>query len=100
MKRTMVRYQAKPETAQENQRLIEKVFEELHAKAPAGIRYMVLKSADGAFIHFAIAEDSEASPLRQIEAFRAFTAGATERSLAAPQASDATIVGNYRMLDE
>ena len=100
MKRTVVRYQAKPEMAQENQRLIEKVFEELHAKAPAGIRYMVLKSADGEFIHFAIAEDGEASPLRQIEAFRAFTAGAAERSIASPRASDATIVGNYRMLDE
>ena len=101
MKRTVVRYQAKPEMAQENQRLIEKVFEELHAKAPEGIRYMVLRlGGDGNFVHFAIAEDGESNPLRKIDAFRAFTAGATERTVEPPQASDATVIGNYRMLAE
>ena len=38
MKRTVVRYKAKPEMAQENQRLIENVFAELHAKSPDGVR--------------------------------------------------------------
>jgi hypothetical protein len=37
MKRTVVRYKAKPEKVEENQRLIEKVFQELHAKSPGGV---------------------------------------------------------------
>ena len=34
MKRTLVRYRTKPEHAQENERLIEKVFQELRARSP------------------------------------------------------------------
>src|SRR5262245_24010471 len=47
MKRTLVRYKAKPDAAQENQRLIEQVFEELRTKAPQGVRYLALKLPDG-----------------------------------------------------
>ena len=43
MKRTVVRYKAKPEKVEENQRLIEKVFQELHAKSPGGVRYLALR---------------------------------------------------------
>ena len=53
MKRTVVRYKAKPEKVEENQRLIEKVFQELHAKSPGGVRYLALKLGDGTFVHFA-----------------------------------------------
>jgi len=38
MKWTLVRYRAKPERADENQRLSAAVFDELAAKAPAGLR--------------------------------------------------------------
>src|SRR5258708_35960518 len=55
MKRTVVRYKTKPEKAEENARLIEKVFQELRAKAPNGVRYLALKLADGSFIHFSTA---------------------------------------------
>ena len=34
MKQTLVRYKIRPEEAQENVRLIERVFQELKAKAP------------------------------------------------------------------
>jgi hypothetical protein len=99
MRQTVVRYQAKPEMAQENQRFIEKVFEELRAKVPTDIRYLVLRLADGTFVHFAIAENEDGTnPLRKIEAFQAFQAQAEERSVEPPRASAATIIGNYRML--
>ena len=39
----LVRYRAKPEKIEENQRLIEGVFRELQAKSPTDVRYLVLK---------------------------------------------------------
>jgi hypothetical protein len=47
MKRTLVRYKAKPEMAHENERLITDVFRELQAKAPDGVRYAALRLDDG-----------------------------------------------------
>jgi hypothetical protein len=99
MRRTVVRYKAKPEMVHENERLIANVFKELHAKSPGDIRYMVLKLADGSFIHFATAAaESAGTPLQRLEAFRTFQSGAKERCLEPPLASEATVVGNYRML--
>ena len=43
MKRTLIRYKTKPETTEENQRLIENVFRELQTKSVEGFRYVVLK---------------------------------------------------------
>ena len=101
MKHTVVRYRTKPETAQENEHLIKAVFEELRAKSPSDIRYLVLRLNDGAFIHLSIAETKDgASPLFLLEAFRSFQGGVKERCNEPPQVSDATIVGNYRMVSE
>jgi hypothetical protein len=77
------------------------VFEELRAKSPSDIRYLVLRLNDGAFIHLSIAETKDgASPLFLLEAFRSFQGGVKERCNEPPQVSDATIVGNYRMVSE
>jgi hypothetical protein len=101
MKRTAVRYKTKPETVEENERLIQAVFQELLAKSPDGVRYLALRLSDGSFIHFSIAETEDgASPIPQLKAFRSFQAGIKERCIEPPQVSDATIVGNYRMLGE
>ena len=101
MKHTVVRYRTKPETAQENEHLIKEVFEELRAKSPSDIRYLVLRLNDGTFIHLSIAETKDgASPLFLLEAFRSFQGGVKERCNEPPQVSDATIVGNYRMVSE
>jgi hypothetical protein len=101
MKRTVVRYKAKPEMVQENQRLIEKVFQEMNAKAPEGVRYMALKLADGTFIHFSSAEGGDtAGPLHQIEAFKAFQSDVRQRCAEPPQSMEATLIGHYRMLNE
>lgn len=99
MKRLLIRYRTKPETTELNQSLIENVFQELQAKSPEGVRYMALKLADGTFVHFVETEDG-ANPLPQLEAFRTFQSGVRDRCAEPPQANDAVIVGNYRMLGE
>ena len=99
MKRTLVRYRAKPEHAQENERLIALVFEELRAKSPQGVRYLALRLGDGTFVHFASASDG-ATPVTALETFRSFQSGIQERCAEPPKAGEATIVGNYRMLEE
>jgi hypothetical protein len=99
MKRTLIRYKTKPEKAQENARLIAAVFEELRAATPDGLRYLALTLGDGTFVHFVETEDG-ASPLPALAAFRDFQGGVRERCLELPQASEVTIVGNYRMLSE
>jgi hypothetical protein len=99
MKRTLVRYKAKPDKVAENTALIERVFEELRMSAPADVRYLVLRLDDGSFLHFAERED-DAPGLQSLEAFRIFQSGHGERSLEPPVAASPTIVGNYRMLSK
>ncbi|MGA7488281.1 MAG: hypothetical protein WBW74_15260 [Xanthobacteraceae bacterium] len=99
MKRTLVRYRTKPDRAQENERLIQQVFQELQQKRPAGVRYLALKLGDGTFVHFSMVEsDDGANPIPALEAFRSFQSGIKERCIEPPQAVEATIVGDYRML--
>jgi hypothetical protein len=97
MKRTVVRYTAKPESADENQRLIEAVFREIETQAPDHLRYLVLRLADGTFLHF-VERNPEGNALASVPAFKAFQHGIKERTVAPPEPSEATIVGNYRML--
>jgi hypothetical protein len=101
MKRTLVRYRTKADKASENERLIRDVFRELAAKSPAGVRYMALRLDDDSFIHFVELDASDpANPLLGLEAFQAFQAGIRDRCIEPPALSEATIVGNYRMLTE
>lgn len=99
MKQTLVRYKAKPEMANKNERLIADVFRELHATSPEGLRYVALRLDDGTFVHFA-ARDDGASPITTLDAFRSFQEEIDERCDELPQVRTATIVGNYRMLEE
>ena len=99
MRRMVVRYRTKPGQAQENRRLVEAVFAELKAKSPPGVRYMVLQVGDDDFVHF-VESGGGASPLPGLDAFRQFQAGIKERCAEGPQAGEASIVGNYRMLAE
>jgi hypothetical protein len=50
-------------------------------------------------VHFAAVDTGDAS-ITGLEAFRSFRSGINERCIERPQAGDATIVGNYRMLSE
>jgi hypothetical protein len=101
MKLTMVRYKTKPEAAEENERLIQAVFQELRAKSRDDVRYLAIRLADGTFVHFSIAETEDgASPIPQLDAFRSFQSGLKERCTELPQQTGATLVGNYRMVGE
>jgi hypothetical protein len=98
MKTTVVRYQAKPERADENQRLIEAVFAELDERELEGFTYKVFRLADGvSFIHVLIEHDvDEPDSLQAVPAFQAFVADIAERCDIAPVATGATIIGGYR----
>jgi hypothetical protein len=94
---TVVRYTTKPDRAEENQGLVERVFGELDANAPAGIRYATFRLDDGvSFVHVASVEtDDGANPLSSTPAFAAFLDGIGDRCDEAPLASEATVVGSY-----
>jgi hypothetical protein len=97
MKWTLVRYRAKPAEADENQRLSAAVFDELQAKAPAGLRYAVFRLPDDTFVHLASLADG-ATPLSALATFRAFSGGVRERCDEPPLAAQPIVVGNYGML--
>ena len=95
----VVRYQTKPDRADENQALIERVFEDLDARQPAGFTYKVFRLEDGvSFVHVVIEHEDVAEPdsLNDVPAFRAFTADIADRCEVPPVASGATLVGDYR----
>jgi hypothetical protein len=100
MKRIMVRYRVKADQAAENRRLIESVFAELNAAAPAGLRYASFVLPDGvSFVHVASVETSDGTnPLTNTAAFKAFQAGIKDRCEEAPVAVELHEVGSYRML--
>jgi hypothetical protein len=101
MRQTLVRYKVRPEQRQENEYLIRQVFQELQAKSPEGVRYLALKLDDGTFIHFSAVESTDGPhPITTLETFRSFHSGIKKRCIEPPQAGDATIVGNYRMVGE
>ncbi len=100
MKRTLIRYKTKPDMADNNAALIAEVFAELKAAKPEGVRYLSLRLDDDTFVHFVETEDDAAVTLPRLAAFKAFQGGIRERCVEPPQAGGATIVGNYRMLDE
>ena len=92
----VVRYRPKPEHADHNQRLVEAVYQELAATAPAGFAYSTLRLADGTFIHTAeIGEGG--NPLDGLKSFAAFLNGIGERCEPGqgPDPQPATLVGSY-----
>jgi hypothetical protein len=99
MKATVVRYQAKADRADENQRLIEAVFADLEAHEPEGFTYKVFRLEDGvSFVHVLIEHDGVQNPdsLQAVPGFQAFVADIGDRCDVAPIAMGATIVGGYR----
>src|SRR5205823_10330585 len=101
MKRTLIRYKAKPEAADKNAELVTAVFAELKAAKPEGVRYLTLRLEDDSFVHLVeTAADDGSSPIPKLTAFQAFQSGIRERRAEPPVPRGAIIVGNYRMLSE
>ncbi len=94
MPTTVVRYTAKPEHADENAALVEKVMAELAETRPAGLSYKVFRLEDDTFVHVAEVTADE-NPLLASPAFAAFTADIGARVEAPPVALPATLVGSY-----
>lgn len=94
----IVRYKSKPDRADENQALVEKVFAELDADGPAGLRYASFRLTDGvSFVHVAAIETADGTnPLTRTAAFAEFLRGITDRCEEGPAASAASLVGSYR----
>lgn len=91
MSSAVIRYQTKPEAADENQRLIEKVFAELATAAPPGLRYTSFRLADGVtFLHVADGEG-----LTDLAAFQEFQRDLSDRLAADLTREEATLVGSY-----
>ena len=98
MKATVVRYQTRPERADENQRLVEAVFADLEEREPVGFTYKVFRLEDGvSFVHVVVEHDvDDPDSLQSVPAFQAFTADIAERCEIPPVAMGATVVGGYR----
>ncbi|GAA1591139.1 hypothetical protein GCM10009789_51350 [Kribbella sancticallisti] len=91
MSTSVIRYQTKPEAADENQRLIENVFAELASTAPAGLRYSSFRLDDGVtFVHVVDGEG-----LADLPAFQEFQRTFGDRVVDGPHREDATLVGSY-----
>ena len=101
MRRTLIRYKAKPEAADENAKLVAAVFAELKAAKPEGVRYLTLRLEDDSFVHLVeTTSDDGSSVLPKLAAFQTFQSGIRGRCAEPPAPRGATIVGNYRMLNE
>ncbi|HEY7224700.1 MAG TPA: hypothetical protein VH561_14080 [Micromonosporaceae bacterium] len=91
----IVRYQTTVDAAEENQRAVERVYAELAQTAPAGLRYLTLRLADGVtFVHIAI-RDAQDNPLNRSAAFAEFQRGLPQRQAEPPLPTPATLVGLY-----
>ena len=99
METTIVRYKVKADQAEENRAFIRRVFEELDANKPDGLRYVSFNLADGvSFVHIAVVESEDGeNPLPKTAAFKDFIADIKDRCEEPPAASSADIVGSYRL---
>ena len=90
----VVRYRTRPDAADDNERLVKAVFEELAAARPGGIRYLTIRADETTFVHVAVF-DSGANPLEDLPAFKAFTSGIADRCEEPPAPMAGRLVGSY-----
>jgi hypothetical protein len=96
----VIRYTTKPQSADENERLIRAVFAELAAEEPEGLHYASFRLDDGvSFLHLAVVDGDE-NPLTKSAAFGAFQANIQDRLAEGPIQADATAIGSYRLLPD
>ncbi len=99
MRQVVVQYRTKPDRADENQRLVEHVYEELGERDPGGLRYVTLRMADGvSFTHVALIDDADANPLTDSPAFAEFQRELADRCDEQPASRETAVVGSYRFL--
>jgi hypothetical protein len=97
-KRLVTRYATKSaEAADENQRRIEAVFDELAAAKPDNVSYIVLRLADNSFVHvsFHNHSDDELNPIGSTAAFAHFQQDHADRRAGNVDQQTAALVGAY-----
>ena len=95
----VVRYQTKPDRADENQALDREGVRRARRRAgPTGCGTRAFRLADGvSFVHVASVDtDDGTNPLTATPAFAEFLREIADRCEEGPLASDATVVGSYR----
>ncbi len=96
MKTIVVRYETKPECAEENKALVEKVYAELAELKPTSFSYATFQLEDGVtFIHIANETGEGGLALADVPAFKAFVANVGDRCAVKPVAMSANVVGSY-----
>lgn len=103
MRTVVVRYETKPDRAEENQRLVEKVYAELAERRPDNFRYITFRLDDGvSFVHIVVENEGGSNPiaLSDIVAFQEFQRDVAERCSVQPVATGAAVVGSHRFLQE
>jgi hypothetical protein len=97
-KRLVTRYAMRSaEAADENQRRVEGVFDELAANQPDNVSYIVLRLADDSFVHISFHNhgDDEVNPIASTGAFAHFQDGHAARRDGAVDQQTAELVGAY-----
>jgi len=96
MRTLVVRYQTKPDRADENQALIERVFAELAERKPGAFGYTSLRLDDGvSFVHIVHESGESGFALTELAAFQEFVAGIADRCVQPPVAMETRVVGAY-----
>jgi hypothetical protein len=97
-KRLVTRYAMRSaEAADENQRRVEGVFEELSDTTPDNVSYIVLRLADDSFVHVSFHNhaDDEVNPIASTAAFAHFQENHADRRDGSVDQQTAELVGAY-----
>ena len=97
-KRLVTRYAMQSaEAADENQRRVEGVFDELSTTKPDNVSYIVLRLADDSFVHVSFHDhgDDEVNPIASTAAFAHFQDGHGDRREGAVDQQTGELVGAY-----
>jgi predicted SnoaL-like aldol condensation-catalyzing enzyme len=97
-KRLVTRYATKSsDAADENQRRVEAVFDELAATKPDNVSYIVLRLADDSFVHVSFHNhgDDEVNPISSTAAFHRFQQDQADRREGGVDQQTARLVGAY-----
>ena len=97
-KRLVTRYATRSvEAANENQRRVQAVFDELEAAKPDSVSYIVLRLADDSFVHVSFHNhgDDEVNPIASTAAFAHFQQEHADRREGPVDQQTADLVGAY-----
>lgn len=97
-KRLVTRYAMKSVAdADENERRVEMVFDELRQSAPDNVSYIVLRLADDSFVHVSFHDhgDDDVNPISSSGTFAHFQDGHPDRRAGAVDQQTARLVGAY-----